>query len=198
MKLCAKINKSVTIAFSGGIDSVFATDFCLRGKKEVTLAYFNHATQHGKKAESFAIEYANKNNLKIILGSLEEEVPSGVSKEAFWREKRYCFLNSIEGQVITCHHLDDVLETWIFSSAHGKPSLIPKQNKNVTRPFLLFRKDEIRKWATEKNLSWIEDESNKDISFCRNRIRHNVIPEILKVNPGVYKTMKKLINSNYE
>ena len=63
IRIIGKIPAKVTIACSGGIDSMAFTNFLLQGKREVKLAYFNHDTKHGKDAEKFVKEYAEKNDI---------------------------------------------------------------------------------------------------------------------------------------
>ena len=94
--------------------------------------------------------------------------------------------------------MDDVVETWLMTSFHGEGRLIPyKRGKNIYRPFLTTRRKEIEKYATNRDLSWIEDPSNKNTVFMRNYVRHQVMPHVLKVNPGIRKTIfKKLIETN--
>ena len=53
IKLACKIPKKVVLACSGGRDSMSALEFLIRGRREVTVAYFNHATSHGDAAETF-------------------------------------------------------------------------------------------------------------------------------------------------
>jgi tRNA(Ile)-lysidine synthase len=93
--------------------------------------------------------------------------------------------------VVTGHHLGDAIETWIFTSLHGDSKLIPYSRGNVIRPFLITPKEEIRSWASRRNLTWIEDESNIDPRYMRNRIRMHIVPEALKVNPGLGTVIRK-------
>jgi tRNA(Ile)-lysidine synthetase-like protein len=196
-KLCVKIPRKISIAFSGGIDSTVVVDFLTRyNAHDVTLMFFHHGTHTSDLALEFVSNYASSKNLPLLIGRLPRNRYSYESLEEFWRIERYKFLNSVSETVITCHHLDDVLETWLFSSFHGCPKLIPITNNNIIRPFLLTKKSEFIKWSTRYNVSWIEDSSNSNLSFARNRIRHNIVPEVLKINPGIYKVLsKKLLNT---
>ena len=98
--------------------------------------------------------------------------------------------------VITCHHLNDAVETWIFTSLHGKPRLIPHSRDNFLRPFLLSKKEAMINWCHNKGVPYAEDPSNLDTSYMRNYIRHVLMPNALNVNPGLHKVVyKKLKNS---
>ena len=114
------------------------------------------------------------------------------SLEEFWRNERYSFLNKLNHNfIITCHHLDDCVETWLMSSIHGKPKLIPYQRNTVYRPFLMTTKSRIRDYATRKNILHVEDPSNTHTNLIRNHIRHNMMPHVLKVNPGIRTMVRK-------
>jgi tRNA(Ile)-lysidine synthase len=118
----------------------------------------------------------------------------------YWRKERYRFLESHAASdfpVITAHHLDDVVEWWIFSSLRGLPALIPYQRGHVIRPFLLTSRDEITKWCKEKELDWVDDPFNLDTYFSRNFIRHEMVPLALKVNPGLRTTIANKIKEKY-
>jgi len=60
------------------------------------------------------------------------------------------------------------------------------------RPFLQASKTELKAWCERHDVSWIYDPSNEDISYSRNRIRHEVMPQVLKVNPGFLSVVQRL------
>ena len=137
IRIIGKIPSTVTIACSGGIDSMVFVHFLLQSKRKVNLAYFNHDTQHSHKAEEFVEKFASDNSLSLFIGRVQGRKGKR-SLEEFWRDERYDFLQRAGGDyTITCHHLDDCVETWLMSSFHGQSKLIPFQrNKNIFRPFL--------------------------------------------------------------
>ena len=75
----------------------------------------------------------------------------------------------------------------------GFQSVIPYKKNNVIRPFLLNEKSVFEEWCNKRGVSYIYDESNSSIDYSRNRIRHNIVPEALKVNPGLKLVVKKLV-----
>lgn len=194
-----KIPESSCVALSGGLDSMVALDFMMRGGRDVTALHFNHGTKGSLKYEDFVRDFCNQNNIKLIIGTLNEEVPPGRSVEDFWREKRYNFfnLNRDNKKVIFGHHLDDVVETWVFSSLKGQGKLIPHERDWVLRPFLLNKKDDLYRRAERYNIPFIEDESNTNVAYDRNYIRNVMMPHILRINPGIHKTLKKKLISKW-
>ena len=179
------------IACSGGVDSMAIADFYKRGNKSFTLAYFHHATEQADKMEAFVRDWATKNNIPLVVGRLTNEKPKGASPEDFWRQERYAFFKTLAGRIVTCHHMNDVAETWIFSALHGKPKIIAVENGQVIRPFLLNSKQDLIDWAVRHDVRWVEDASNKDTNYPRNRIRNNIMSEALMINPGLFKVLRK-------
>jgi tRNA(Ile)-lysidine synthase len=191
LKLLVPLPKQVTVACSGGVDSMAIVDF-LKRKHDVTIAHFNHRTQHGEKAAEFVSRYCSDNNLAMLYGSPRSERGSKESQEEYWRRERYNFLEEL-GPVITCHHLDDCVETYIWSCLHGNPKVIPLTRKNVLRPFLTTRKQEFTRWCEQHNVPWIEDQSNQDTKYTRNYVRKELMPHALHVNPGLHTLVKKIV-----
>ena len=179
------------LAFSGGVDSVAIADFLLNGKRDVKLAFFHHGTLTSARAHEFVTSFARERGVELVVGRISHEKPKEKSLEEFWRDERQDFFRSFERTVITAHHLDDAIETWIFTSLHGNPRVIPIRNGNVFHPFLITRKHELKSWCERRSLTWIEDQSNNDTRFMRNLIRHEIMPNALKVNPGLHKVIKR-------
>ena len=192
IKLACPIPKEVILACSGGKDSIAALNFLLRGKRKVTLAYFNHETAHGHHAESFVRRLADRHGLELKLGSYVDKADGKKPSEAEWREQRYNFFRTLDGTILTAHHLNDAAEWWLFTSIRGNPRVMPVSRKdpNIIRPFIKTSKEEFHKVATP--YSWAEDPSNTDWSYSRNRIRHEMMPSVLKVNPGFLTNVRKL------
>jgi len=198
IKLQGKLPRKICVAVSGGIDSMVALDF-LQRNHIVTVAHFHHGTAHADKAFDFVTEYCNKNNIRQLNSSIKGTIPPGRSREDFWREKRYNFFDRLTDlPIITAHHLDDCVETWIFSSLNGTGKIIPYRRNHVVRPFLLNRKRDLQLWANLKNVPYIEDDSNAETCYNRNYIRHNMMPHVLEVNPGIHKVISRKVRDEYE
>lgn len=191
IRFIGNIPNKCTIAFSGGVDSVAIVDFLLNGRKQIDLAFFHHGTETSNLAHQFVVEFAKTRNLKLKVGYISRQKLPEESMEEYWRNERHSFFSTFKDPVVTAHHLDDAIETWIFTSLHGESRLIPYSSGNVIHPFLITPKSEFISWCKRKNLSWLEDESNKDLRFIRNLIRHKIVPEAFRVNPGLHKVIKK-------
>lgn len=183
--------ESFLLACSGGVDSMAAADFFLRGERLFRLAYFNHGTPQATTMQDHVTAWGRANNIPVETGFITSVRDKKSSPEEHWRDERYRWFNSFNEPIVTCHHLNDVAETWIFSSLNGTPKLIRSRIGNIYRPFLLNTKKQLIDWCDWNKVVWIDDKSNNDIHFPRNRIRHVIMPECLKINPGLMKVMKK-------
>ncbi len=218
IKLLGRVPKTVCIAVSGGVDSMAALNFLSNnGKRKVIALYFNHDTDHGHEAECFVKEYCKEKSIPLVTGKVTRDIEKGESKEAYWREERYKFFESwyTEGSfsddmthlnlthiwmripIVTCHHLDDAVETWVFTSLHGKSRLIPYKRGIFLRPFLMSRKEDLFQWCTKNGVPYISDPSNDKTDYMRNFIRHELLPKALVVNPGLHKVVKKRVHKNF-
>jgi tRNA(Ile)-lysidine synthase len=196
IKIQGKIPREVYLACSGGVDSMAVLDFLSRSHR-VTVLHYNHATEHGKEAEEFLTSYCANARIPIITKKNSNTKPASKSWEEWWRECRYEFLDEFDvAPVLTCHHLDDCVETWIWSSLNGRGKIIPYRRGNVVRPFRLTRKHDFTSWASRNSVPYKEDPSNSSVEHCRNYIRHTLMPHVLHVNPGIHKTVKRKVEKS--
>ena len=215
IKMLGRVDRDFIIALSGGIDSMVALDFLTRRGRNVLALHFDHGTEYGESAREYVEEFCIMNNIPLVVGRINRDIEPGESKEAYWREQRYSFFESWDSpsnimygsfkpsffrrsKIVTCHHLDDVVETYLFSSIRGSAKLIPHSRQNYIRPFLLTKKEQIVEYAERYGVQWLDDPSNLNQDFTRNFIRHTLLPNALKVNPGLYKTVKRKVLEQYE
>lgn len=189
-----KVPNKVGLAFSGGIDSLAVAHFLKRGHKDVTLYHFNHGCQYSDEIEKQCRESAKSLNCNIIVNGYDGSRKPGQSLEDAWRRARYRFLRSFEEQIITCHHLDDAVETWVWSCLHGEGKLIPVESGNIIRPFLTTEKSAFENYCKNNNLQVVEDEMNKDLHLMRNYMRANMMQHIYHINPGLKKVIRRKYN----
>jgi len=186
--------REVGVAVSGGVDSMVALHF-LRQKHQVTAIHFCHAESATAEAEyAFVAKHCQEHKIPLLLGYQITTRPPGASREAYWRHDRYQYFHSIRMPIVTGHHLDDAVEWYLFTAFNGEGYFMEYQNQNVIRPFLGTTKSEIIAYADKHCVPFIEDPANHDPNFAaRNRIRHNILPEVLRVNPGLFKVVKKRV-----
>jgi tRNA(Ile)-lysidine synthetase-like protein len=173
------------IAVSGGIDSVVLLHALLSLNDpdlHLIAAHVNHGMRQdaGRDAE-FVRNLAQYYGIPFELH--EARLGEGAS-EAEARRERYDFLHFVckkheADGIITAHHQDDVLETIILNIKRGTgwrglSSL--RSHTGMLRPLINSAKAQIYEYAMLHKLQWVEDESNQDITFLRNKIRHTIIP----------------------
>jgi tRNA(Ile)-lysidine synthase len=206
-------DKKLLVAISGGIDSVVLTHLLVQLNCNVSLAHCNFKL---RKEESEADELFVKNlakslDLQVFTKAFKTSAIATEQKKSIQltaRELRYdWFQELIENYtfnfVLTAHHADDNLETFIINLTRGTGldglTGIPKQNKNIVRPLLPFSRKEIKDYATQNKLTWREDKSNASTKYLRNKIRHKIAPVLKEINPSLLNsfsfTLKNLSES---
>ena len=198
IRILGNIPNDVTVACSGGPDSMAIVDFLRKGRKNVTVAYFDHGTAHGSQAREFIVDWCKKSKVPVITGSIFSSKPIEKSLEEHWRDETYWWLICILSDIITGHHLDDCLEWYLVTSLHGNGRLIPYKRGNVIRPFLTTPKSSFVKWCDKNKVEYLNDPGNYDEKFMRPIVRHTIVPACLKVNPGLRKVIKKKVKKDYK
>lgn len=191
LRLLFPLPRDIIVAVSGGSDSIAVLHFLNNGRHQVEAAYFNHATSHADVAESFVEDICQEWDIKLHTKEIKGTPKKGESYESFWSTERNAWFRQFDKPVITAHHLDDAVEWWIYSSLKGNPKLMGASNANIFRPFIITPKRELTSWAERKDLPFLHDQSNDDTSYMRNYIRHHMMEDVLHVNPGLPKTIKK-------
>lgn len=195
------------VAFSGGIDSVALTLSLLDLKDflaidRLALAHINHGIR-GEEAlrdEAFCIDFAHGKGLEIFVKRLDLD-PKEKNLEAKARELRYRALREIlEDEafdlIATAHHLNDLVETillWLVRGS-GREGLLGFEERegNIVRPLYLVKREEIKDYVRLKGESWVEDSTNYNLKIPRNLIRHEVIPQLKKINPNLEEGILRL------
>ena len=193
--ILGQIPRKVSIALSGGVDSVAIHDFISKNH-DVDILYFHHGEtdKTSNQCADFAQRTANRYNQKIFYSQPSRDRHDNESMEEYWRNMRYEWFHSMEDRfIVTGHHLNDIIEWWIFSSLHGEGKIMPFKNKNVYRPFILNEKKKFINWCERKKLQYVQDDSNFANDKMRNYIRNVMMPHCLHVNPGIGNMLKKKI-----
>lgn len=192
IKLLGRLPFNPVVALSGGVDSMAAADFISRSRS-VECAFFHHGTDTSERAEKLVSDYCQRRGWLLYKGHITNERPGNISPEEHWRNERYTWLDTLQSDIITAHHLDDCVETYLWSMMHGTAKVVPYRRNKVIRPFLLTAKNELVAWAERNQVPWIEDHSNKDTKYIRNYVRHELVPHALHVNPGLAKVVARKV-----
>lgn len=197
---------SIWVACSGGVDSIAIAHYLVNKlKREVKLFHYNHNLRpQNNKMEAAVAKFAGDYDLELSAHS--HSFPATSENEM--RSNRYLALQRIVrvGDCITCHHLNDCVESYLMNCFNGVGDYcpIPICTKfgftNVIRPFLLTPKRVLEKYAAHHNLYdyIVEDETNCDTKYRRNWVRHRAIPMIEEEYPGLEKVVFKKMKQEYD
>ncbi|MCX8533738.1 tRNA lysidine(34) synthetase TilS [Chryseobacterium luquanense] len=200
--------KTYLLAVSGGADSMVLAflfnELRISGCK-FQVAHINYKLRGGDSDSDQKIveDFCKKNNVKFHLyeASQKDEKPEN-SIQLWARELRYRFFREIQLKenlyfLVTAHHLNDQLETFIInlSKASGINGLsgIPANENNILRPLLNFSKEEIYRFAEENKIDFREDLSNKKSDYLRNKIRNEIVPKLSETNEQFLENFRKSI-----
>ena len=191
----------VIAAVSGGADSVamlFAL-YLLRDELGITLeaAHFNHHLRGAEsdRDEAFVTDFCRRYDIPLHLGS-GRIVPGKKGLEAAARDARYAFLRRLPGKVATAHTADDNAETVLMRLIRGTGlkglGAIAPVSGNVIRPMLTVTRDDVEAFLEEYALPHVEDSSNAEDDFLRNRIRHGILPLMRTENPRIGENLSAM------
>jgi tRNA(Ile)-lysidine synthase len=139
-----------------------------------------------------------KRNLPFFDAIIPRGVPTGESPEAYWREQRYTFLDKVARDadlpIVLGHQMGDCLEEYLICTLkRGYTGTIKYRRGDCIRPFRLWKREDILRYATEERVPFLEDPMNADIKYLRSFVRFVLVPQVLKVNPGIWNIVERLI-----
>lgn len=187
MNVLKKANNKVTVALSAGSDSVAVAHFLKTRYPKIDLKcfHFNHNLRpQNKLMEEKAEEFCDDFGILCVAAM---RLYSEDTSEATLREERYRNMAGM-GTVITGHHLDDAVESYLYNCFNGVPEYLPIPLETdykdiglkVIRPFIISNKKEILDYIKENSLEKyvVEDETNSDEKYRRNWLRYSIVPQI--------------------
>lgn len=191
----------LTCAVSGGADSVALlwAMYLLKDKLGIQLhaAHFNHNLRGAEsdRDEAFVRQLCDRYEIPLTVGS--GEVKAGEKGlEAAAREARYAFFATLPGKLATAHTADDNAETVLLNMVRGTGlkglGAIAPVRGNVIRPMLDVTRQEVLAFLEEYHLTFVEDSSNGEDAFLRNRLRHHVMPLLRQENPKIGENLSQM------
>ena len=192
----------ILVGLSGGIDSVLLLELLSQqiDSKRIQAVHINHGlSDNADQWQQFTQNYCRQLGVEFYAEKIQLVV-TGEGIEAAAREARYAVFEKRlkqNGLLFLAHHADDQVETVFYRLLRGSgskglagiPESRPLGMGQLIRPLLAYSKQAIQREAVERDLNWIEDESNLDDRFDRNYIRNQVIPVIAKRWPDYPQTI---------
>lgn len=195
--------KRVLLGFSGGMDSLvlFHALRMLQNRETFSLVcgHINHGLRKASDQEQqWAEALMREHGVPILARRVSVSSVGNLEDNA--RTARYLALESMRAEtesdvVALSHHADDQAETILMHLMRGAGLAgiagMRELSGRLWRPFLCLPKESLKKFAQESGFTWLEDESNRDLRFTRNRIRENLLPEMESISTGFAFRMAK-------
>ena len=172
---------------------------------------FAHCNFHlrgddSNRDEQFVTDFAKENNIPLYIKHFDTEKyakENSLSIEMAARELRYAWFKELKethnfNKVALAHHGDDQIETFFInflrgSGIKGLKGMKP-QNDFYIRPLLWSNRNEIEAFAKENDIRWVEDYTNQETVYLRNKIRHNIIPLLDEMKANARQSLNFSIN----
>lgn len=199
----------IVVAVSGGVDSVVLLHLLQRisvsRPLSLTVAHLNHCIRPQGEADArFVAQLCADLRLSCHIESCD--VPAlarrdKLSLEMAGRQARRGFLQRVAaarcaGRVALGHHRDDQVETFLLRLSRGSGVTglagMAMDDGLWWRPLLACGRQQLLAYAASHRLAWVEDASNHDPDFVRNRLRSRVVPQLYKINPRFAERLGEL------
>lgn len=198
-------SRKVILAVSGGIDSMVMVDLFQRSRIPFMIAHCNFGLRGiesdgdellvGAIASKYKVGFVTK-----CFNTTEYAREQNLSIQVAARDLRYEWFTALAADenietVALAHHADDVAETMLINLCRGTGisglhGILPR-NGLFVRPMLFAQRADIQDYATEYNIKFREDSTNKKDKYARNNIRLNVLPALKKTYPEVIRSFSK-------
>lgn len=164
---------TVTCAVSGGADSMALMVLAVASGCQVTAMHVDHRLRPGSAAEAATVAAAAE-RFGAAFHAETIDVPAGPNLEARARDARYAVLPA---DVMTGHTADDQAETVLINLMRGASnSGLSAMRPSTRRPILALRRAATVRFCEVLGIATVDDPSNRDPAFLRNRVRHELLP----------------------
>ena len=216
------IGKSLSLAVSGGPDSMAMAHALIENQKEmasdIEILHFNHQIRGAAAKSDSVFVQTYFDSLGIPTYASEKNVvelsrKNKISIEDAARLARYEFFASHihekdnKSILILGHNFEDQVETILMhiirgSGLNGLQGMAEMSHQtigtlslNIFRPMLSLNRSSILKYCSDNNIPWRSDQTNTSTEYTRNSIRLELLPFLEKYNPGIFKSINKLGHS---
>lgn len=180
------------LGLSGGLDSCVLLDLLIRAREhfdfQLSAIHVNHGiSPNAAEWAEFCDKLCSRRDISCHIAVIDVPRDTGLGIEAAAREARYSAMAACDEEiVIMAHHRDDQAETVLLQLLRGAgaagvaamPVMRMDQGKVLLRPLLDISRTQLHDYAHEHELAWIDDESNLDLAYDRNFLRHQIVPAL--------------------
>ncbi len=206
----------IIIGLSGGADSVALTHFLNKISEkrnfEIVAVHVNHGIrgEEAERDENFVKEFCKSLSVKLLIKKvnvIEIAKSLRIGIEEAGRKTRYEIFKEVSKEfsnfkIATAHTLSDNAET-IIMRLIGGTSLkglcgIPPVRENIIRPLINIKRSEIEAYCKENNLKYVNDSSNYEKDYTRNKIRLDIIPKFKMINLDFENSIRRAVEALQE
>jgi tRNA(Ile)-lysidine synthase len=168
---------SVTCAVSGGADSTALAVLAVAAGCDVSLVHVDHGLRPDSSTEADVVRRTGA-RLGVSVRSVRVHIVDGPNLEARARRARY---EALPADVLTGHTADDQAETVLLNLLRGAAIGLAAMRPGHRRPLLSLRRGDTEWICTDAQFEVVDDESNADSRFLRNRVRHELLPLVTEL-----------------
>jgi tRNA(Ile)-lysidine synthase len=197
------------VALSGGADSTALLIACAqRWPGQVRAIHVHHGLQAAADGfEKFCVALCERLGVPLALRRVDARTQAGQSPEDAARQARYAALvaavqdtwGDAVRDVALAQHADDQVETLLIALSRGgglaglagMPAQAQRWGLRWHRPWLSVAAADLRQWLHARGETWVEDPTNADQQFTRNRVRAQVLPALEAALPGFRDTFAR-------
>lgn len=196
----------ILVAVSGGADSVVLLHLLNALGYRCTAAHCNFQLrgEESYRDEQFVRNLCRKWNIPLFVRHFHTQQISqqqGISIEMAARKLRYEWFDELAKQlninrIAVGHHRDDSVETILLNilrgtGLRGLTGIAPLRN-NIVRPLLCLTRQQVTEYAMAHNIDFVEDSSNGEDVFLRNKIRLHLLPLMQEISPSASESLCKM------
>lgn len=184
---------TLILSVSGGVDSMVLLSMLTKSPYQIAVVHFNHQKRDQSIIEKDLVKaYCETNQIPFHYYTIS--IKAGNFHHQAHQMRNY-YLNEVARMyqtpyILTAHHLDDLFENVLIKLTRGSNLLgyagmqMMHQDHEFTyiKPMLYMSKDDIYHYASEHDVKYLQDESNNEDYYLRNRYRHAVVPIMKQEN----------------
>ena len=197
---------SLLLGLSGGLDSVVLLHLLSRlapqNTWKLSALYVHHGlSPHADEWAQFCADYCAELGVPFQTEYVDIAPLRHLGIEAAARQLRHAALNRQPADFVAlAHHQDDQAETLVLQLLRGAgvrgAAAMPMRKlrpglPTLIRPLLNISRAELQAYAAQQKLRWVDDESNADVVYSRNFLRHSVLPLLEKRFPAYRATLSR-------
>ena len=213
--------RAVAVAFSGGRDSTALLHATLAAAEPLGLAVVALHVHHGLQpaadrwlahGQALCARWARRGRpIEFVATRLQARPGAGESVEAWARQARYRALRAMACErgidlVLLAHHRRDQAETFLLQALRGSgvaglaamPATVRREGVTWGRPWLEMPREAIDAYVRRHRLAYVDDDSNADPRFARNRLRLRLWPALIDAFPGAEASLAEAANRAQE